>query len=108
MSTAAIAHIPKARTEAATETRTLAVAAWGTLLVLAVFSAVVTTVGDSAQSLNGDVSSQTWALSGMSLGLAVALLTVERSPTRSAAGGCWCSRARCSRSRARWARSPRA
>lgn len=76
MSTAAIAHIPKARTEAATETRTLAVAAWGTLLVLAVFSAVVTTVGDSAQSLNGDVSSQTWALSGMSLGLAVALLTV--------------------------------
>lgn len=76
MSTAAIAHIPKARTEAAAETRTLAVAAWGTLLVLAVFSAVVTTVGDSAQSLNGDVSSQTWALSGMSLGLAVALLTV--------------------------------
>ena len=76
MSTAAIAHIPKARTEAVAETRTLAVAAWGTLLVLAVFSAVVTTVGDSAQSLNGDVSSQTWALSGMSLGLAVALLTV--------------------------------
>jgi MFS family permease len=76
MSTAAIAHIPKARTAAAAETRTLAVAAWGTLLVLAVFSAVVTTVGDSVQSLNGDVSSQTWALSGMSLGLAVALLTV--------------------------------
>jgi MFS family permease len=76
MTTAAIAHIPKARTEAASETRTLAVAAWGTLLVLAVFSAVVTTVGESAQSLNGDVSSQTWALSGMSLGLAVSLLTV--------------------------------
>jgi MFS family permease len=76
MTTAAIAQIPKARTEAPAEARTLAVAAWGTLLVLAVFSAVVTTVGDSAQSLNGDVSSQTWALSGMSLGLAVALLTV--------------------------------
>jgi MFS family permease len=75
MTTAAIAQIPRARTGAAAETRTLAVAAWGTLLVLAVFSAVVTTVGDSAQALNGDVSSQTWALSGMSLGLAVALLT---------------------------------
>src|ERR1700751_330362 len=75
MTTAAVAQIPRARTEAAAETRTLAVAAWGTLLVLAVFSAVVTTVGESAQSLNGDVSSQTWALSGMSLGLAVSLLT---------------------------------
>jgi MFS family permease len=76
MTSAAIAQIPRARTEADAETRTLAVAAWGTLLVLAVFSAVVTTVGDSVQSLRGDVSSQTWALSGMSLGLAVALLTV--------------------------------
>jgi MFS family permease len=76
MTTAAIARIPRARTGAAAETRTLTVAAFGTLLVLAVFSAVVTTVGDSATSLNGDVSSQTWALSGMSLGLAVALLTV--------------------------------
>ncbi len=47
-----------------------------TLLVLAVFSAVVTTVGDSLRTLHGDVSSQTWTLSGMSLGLAVALLTV--------------------------------
>jgi MFS family permease len=52
------------------------VAAAGTLLVLAVFSAVVTTVGDSLRSLHGDVSSQTWTLSGMSLGLAAALLTV--------------------------------
>jgi MFS family permease len=76
MTTAAVAQIPRVRTRAASETRTLAVAASGTLLVLAVFSAVVTTVGDSVQSLNGDASSQTWALSGMSLGLAVALLTV--------------------------------
>ncbi len=76
MSTAAIAHIPKARAGGAAEIRTLAVAAWGTLLVLAVFSAVVTTVADSARALNGGVSGQTWALSGMSLGLAVALLTV--------------------------------
>jgi MFS family permease len=76
MSVTAIANIPTARTRAATDARTLAVAASGTLLVLAVFSAVVTTVGDSVQSLNGNVSTQTWALSGMSLGLAVALLTV--------------------------------
>ena len=108
MSTAAIAHIPKARTEAATETRTLAVAAWGTLLVLAVFSAVVTTVGDSAQSLNGDVSSQTWALSGMSLGLAVALLTVGALADAFGRRRVLVLSARCSRSRARWARSPRA
>ncbi len=76
MSTAAIAHVVKARTRLAERNRTLPVAASGTLFVLAVFSAVVTTVGDSLRSLHGDVSSQTWTLSGMSLGLAVALLTV--------------------------------
>jgi MFS family permease len=64
------------RTEKAEANRTLWVAAAGTLLVLAVFSAVVTTVGDTVRSLHGDVSSQTWTLSGMSLGLAAALLTV--------------------------------
>jgi MFS family permease len=64
------------RTEHAEANRTLWVAAAATLLVLAVFSAVVTTVGDSLRSLHGDVSSQTWTLSGMSLGLAAALLTV--------------------------------
>jgi len=64
------------RTRDAEDRRTLSVAAGGTLLVLAVFSAVVTTVGDSLRSLHGSVSSQTWTLSGMSLGLAVALLTV--------------------------------
>jgi MFS family permease len=56
-------------------TRTLTVAAAATLLALAVFSAVVTTIGDTIRSLHGDVSGQTWALSGMSLGLAAALLT---------------------------------
>jgi MFS family permease len=64
------------RTRDTAATRTLAVAAAGTLLVLAVFSAVVTTVDDSLRSLHGSVASQTWTLSGMSLGLAVALLTV--------------------------------
>jgi len=76
MSTAAVAQIAATRTRSAETDWTLPVAALATLLVLAVFSAVVTTVGDSVQSLNGDVASQTWALSGMSLGLAVALLTV--------------------------------
>lgn len=56
-------------------TRTLSVAASGTLLVLAVFSAFVVTVGDSARSLHAGVAGETWALSGMSLGLATALLT---------------------------------
>ena len=66
----------RSRTEHAEADRTLAVAASGTLLVLAVFTAGVTTVGDILRSLHGGVSSQTWTLSGMSLGLAVALLTV--------------------------------
>ena len=55
--------------------RTLSVAASGTLLVLAVFSAFVINVGDSARSLHAGVAGETWALSGMSLGLAAALLT---------------------------------
>ena len=55
--------------------RTLWVAAAGTSLVLAVFSAVVVTVGDSARSLHAGVSGEAWALSGMSLGLATSLLT---------------------------------
>jgi MFS family permease len=61
---------------AAPPSRTLAVTAAATLLVLAVFSAVVTTVGDTARSVHAGVGGQTWALSGMSLGLATALLTV--------------------------------
>ena len=76
MSAVAAAHISKAETRPDEANRTLAVAALGTLLVLAVFSAVVTTVGDSNRALHGGVSSQTWTLSGMSLGLAATLLTV--------------------------------
>ncbi len=80
MTTVAAQRSPSARarsrTEQAQASRTLWVAAAATLLVLAVFSAVVTTVGDSLRTLHGDVASQTWTLSGMSLGLAVALLTV--------------------------------
>jgi MFS family permease len=55
--------------------RTLFVAAYGTLLVLLVFAAAVATVGDSAQTLHASVGGTTWVLSGMSLGLAIALLT---------------------------------
>jgi MFS family permease len=61
------------RSEAGT---TLAVAAAGTLLVLAVFSAAVTSVGDSGRALHTGIAGNTWTLSGMSLGLAVALLSV--------------------------------
>ena len=57
---------------------TLTVAALGTLLVLADFSAVVTTVGQTARSLGAGVSGQTWALSAMSLGLATALAPLRR------------------------------
>ncbi len=80
MSTVAAHGIQRGRARTLTghaeASRTLFVAASGTLLVLAVFSAAVTTVGDSLRSLHGGVASQTWTLSGMSLGLAVALLTV--------------------------------
>jgi MFS family permease len=61
---------------AARRTLTLAVAASATLLVLAAFSAPVTTVGETARSLHAGVGGQTWALSAMSLGLATALLPI--------------------------------
>ena len=61
--------------EAASPARTLFTAASGTLLVLAVFSALVVTIGDSVRSFHAGVGGETWALSGMSLGLAAALLT---------------------------------
>src|SRR5919205_275045 len=56
--------------------RTLAVTAAGTALVLASFSVTPATVIDTARSLHAGVAGQTWALSGMSLGLATALLAV--------------------------------
>ncbi len=60
---------------AGSSAHTLVVAASATLLVLAVFSAVVPDVRDSIRALHGGVSGQTWVLSGMSMGMAAALLT---------------------------------
>jgi MFS family permease len=56
-------------------TQTLTVVAAATLLVLAVFSMAVVTVGETVASFHSTVSWETWALGGMSLGLASALLT---------------------------------
>jgi MFS family permease len=55
--------------------RTLAIAAFGTALVMAIFSAFVVSVGDSARAFHAGVAGEAWGLSGMSLGLAAALLT---------------------------------
>ncbi|HEY7630583.1 MAG TPA: MFS transporter [Thermoleophilaceae bacterium] len=55
--------------------RTLAVVGAATLLVLAVFSMVVATIGDTVTAFGATTNWQTWALGGMSLGLASALLT---------------------------------
>ena len=55
--------------------RTLAVAASGTALAMAVFSAFVVNVGDSVRTFHASVAGEAWGLSGMSLGLAAALLT---------------------------------
>src|SRR5450755_2853511 len=55
--------------------RTLSIAASGTALVMAVFSAFVVNVGDSVRTLHAGVAGEAWGLSGMSLGLAAALLT---------------------------------
>src|SRR4051794_37728652 len=55
---------------------TLAVAAAGTLLVIATFAAIATTVGQAADGLGAGTAGRTWILSGMSLGLATALLTL--------------------------------
>jgi MFS family permease len=54
---------------------TLAVVAAATLLCSLVFSAVTTTLRETAQTFGGGVDAQTWALGGMSLGLACTLLT---------------------------------
>jgi hypothetical protein len=48
--------------------RTLSIATSDTLLVLAVFSAFVVTIGDTARSLHAGVAGEAWALSAMSLG----------------------------------------
>ena len=54
---------------------TLAIAAGGTALVMAVFSAFVVTIGDSVRAFHAGVAAEAWGLSGASLGLATALLT---------------------------------
>src|SRR5919108_3862658 len=66
----------RAAAPAASEAWTLAVTASATLLVVAVFSAGIMTMGETARSLHTGLAGQTWGLSGMSLGLATALLTV--------------------------------
>lgn len=53
----------------------LLIAASGTALVMAVFSAFVVNVGDSIRTFHAAVAGEAWGLSGMSLGLAAALLT---------------------------------
>jgi MFS family permease len=68
--------VPRATPLAARPAFTVGVTASATLLVLAVFSAPVTTVGETARSLHAGVGGQTWVLSAMSLGLATALLPV--------------------------------
>src|SRR5450755_543532 len=55
--------------------RTLSIAASGTALVMAVFSGFVVNVGDSVRTFHAGVAGEAWGLSGMSLGLAAALLT---------------------------------
>ena len=54
--------------------RALGVIGLATLLVLAVFSMVVTTIAETVRHFHASGSWQTWALGGMSLGLASALL----------------------------------
>ena len=51
-----------------THSRTLSVAASGTALVMAVFSAFVVNVGDSVRTFHAGVAGEAWGLSGMSLG----------------------------------------
>ncbi|MDO8212392.1 MFS transporter [Conexibacter sp. CPCC 206217] len=53
----------------------LPVALAATLLVLIAFTSAITTVGETAATLDAGISWQTWVLSAMSLGLATALLS---------------------------------
>ncbi|MET3807486.1 MFS family permease [Nakamurella sp. UYEF19] len=55
--------------------RTLWVAAAGTLIALISFTTPVASLADTAKGLNAGPGAQAWILSSMSLGLAVALLT---------------------------------
>ena len=64
-----------ARYSSGPPSRTLLVAASGTALVMAVFAAFVVNVGDSVRTFHAGVAGEAWGLSGMSLGLAAALLS---------------------------------
>jgi MFS family permease len=66
--------MPPAQTPA--QKLTLTVVGAATLLVLAVFSMVVATIGETVQHFHSTTAWQTWALGGMSLGLAAALLSI--------------------------------
>ena len=57
-------------------TRTLVLASAGTGLVLLAFANVVVTVVPTIAALGGGANDETWALSGMSLGLATMLLSL--------------------------------
>src|SRR5436305_675699 len=57
------------RTPAGRPLSTLSIAASGTALVMAVFSAFVVNVGDSVRTFHAGIGSHAWGLSGMSLGL---------------------------------------
>ena len=59
-----------------TQNRTLLIVGLATLVVLAVFSILVATIGPTIEDFHAGASSQTWALGGMSLGMASALLTI--------------------------------
>jgi hypothetical protein len=57
--------VPQSSRHAERASATLTVAASATLLVLAVFSAAVTTVAQSSSDLHAGVAGETWTLSGM-------------------------------------------
>lgn len=54
---------------------TLAIASVGTFLVLVAFTSVLTTIGPTVRALHASAAGRTWIVSGISLGLAAALLS---------------------------------
>ncbi len=68
--------LPRPVGAASTPTITLLVASAGTGLVLLVFANVVSTVGATISALRAGTGGETWALGGMSLGLATMLLSL--------------------------------
>jgi MFS family permease len=62
------------RQAAGEQVRTLAVAAMGTVLVLAAYTTPIATLASTASGLGAGPAGQAWILSSMSCGLAVGLL----------------------------------